>query len=357
MKRINQIVTLLVAIAFLSGCEDGIDPITEVDPGQDMGGPVIVVEKPTEGFVVQDPNPVASLDIKFRAEDDIELASVVVKIDGSNIASYSNFLDYRIFLSELVFDNVTTGDHVFSVEATDLAGNTSISSVNFSKKAPYQPLFDGEILYMNFDGSFTNLIPIINATEVGSPKFTTDSKFGSNAYQGVLDSYLTYPAEGMLNEEISICFWYKMSEDPTKSGIITMAPYDDTAAPDNQNNINYGLRIFRDGAGGTDLRLLVGTGVANRNYNNTIETTTDYIFVTATVSATDCKVYFDGELKGEIPLLSPIDWAGTNLLSIGSGAPTFTFVGHYSDLNYIDELRIFNKSLTQEEILEVMNGE
>ena len=349
MKKIYKHLFVLLSLVMLSSCYDGIDPITYVDPGPDAGAPIITIMKPTEGFEIQVPEPITSVNIEFKAEDDIELASVTVSIDGSEIASYDSFVDYRTAIKELTYNNIATGDHVLSVSATDISGNTSVSMVNFSKQPPYTPLFNGEIFYMNFDGSFTNLVTVTDATEVGSPGFTSNARVGTNAYAGAENSYLTFPADGMLGEEISISFWYKMDANSPKSGIITMAPYDDTADPNNQNNINWGLRIFRDGAGAKDLRLLVGNGTANRNYGHTIESD-EWVYVTATVEATNCRFYLNGELQQELALNNPIDWAATNLLSIMSGAPTFTFVGHYSDLNYMDELRIFNKSLSQEEI-------
>jgi len=49
-----------------------------------------------------------------------------------------------------------------------------------------------------------------------------------------------------------------------------------------------------------------------------------------------------------------ISWANCDILTIGSGAPNFTEWGHLSDLSLIDELRIFDKALTQEEIQQMV---
>jgi hypothetical protein len=40
-----------------------------------------------------------------------------------------------------------------------------------------------------------------------------------------------------------------------------------------------------------------------------------------------------------------------------SGVPRFTEWQHFSDLSSIDELRIFNKSLSQDEVNAIMNAE
>ena len=53
-------------------------------------------------------------------------------------------------------------------------------------------------------------------------------------------------------------------------------------------------------------------------------------------------------------MASPVDWTGCNSMSIGSGMPTFGYWNHLSDASYIDELHIFNKALTAEEIQDLM---
>jgi len=52
-----------------------------------------------------------------------------------------------------------------------------------------------------------------------------------------------------------------------------------------------------------------------------------------------------------------IDWTGADILSIMSGAPRFTGWNHLSDESYMDELRLFNKALTQEEVQTIMSDE
>jgi len=51
-----------------------------------------------------------------------------------------------------------------------------------------------------------------------------------------------------------------------------------------------------------------------------------------------------------------VDWTGCNLLSIGSGSPRFTEWGHFSDLSYIDELRLYNKALSQGEVQSIRDS-
>ncbi len=49
-----------------------------------------------------------------------------------------------------------------------------------------------------------------------------------------------------------------------------------------------------------------------------------------------------------------ISWANCTNISIGSGAPGFIGWNHLSDLSYLDELYLFDKVLTTEEIQAIM---
>src|SRR5690606_21887589 len=151
----------------LSGCErDGIDPITAVDPGQDQESPVITINTPVDGGVINEPTELSSVDINIRVEDDIELNEVVVQVNGQQVATFTEFTDYRIALKTVNHEGLTFGDHTVTVIATDIEGNTTTKTVNFSKEPPYTPLFENEVLYMPFDGSFMDLISLANPEQM-----------------------------------------------------------------------------------------------------------------------------------------------------------------------------------------------
>ena len=77
--------------------------------------------------------------------------------------------------------------------------------------------------------------------------------------------------------------------------------------------------------------------------------TTNWVHLAFTISGSECVVYIDGEVVSQ-GSFDGVDWTGCDLLSIGSGAPRFTQWNHLSDQSFIDELRLFNKALTQEEV-------
>ncbi|TBN05378.1 LamG domain-containing protein [Hyunsoonleella flava] len=364
MKNISKrITTLLLLMLVFTACDkDNIDPITEVDPGPDAGAPLITIMKPTNGFEIQVPEPVTSIDIEFKAEDDIELDNIVVELNGVQIASYENevndtFLDYRIVTRDFNYDNIPTGDHVLTVKATDIAGNTATAMSSFSKKPPYTPLFSGEMFYMPFDGSFTNLISFDEATEVGSPGFAGEAKVGSNAYAGAADSYLTVPTAGMLGDEFSASFWYKVNATPDRAGILVIGPEDTGNAnfPDSQNNRTSGFRLFRENAGGMQrIKLNVGRGDGDSWFDGGAAADIDpsaneWVHIAFTISQSEAVVYIDGQVVRQ-GAFSGVDWTGCDILSIMSGEPRFSGWNHRSDSSFMDELRLFNKALTQSEV-------
>ncbi len=356
MKTIKKYISILLVLLLATACDDGIDPISRVDPGPDAGAPLINIERPIDGFSIQVPEPVTSVNIKFRAEDDIELQSVSVKIDGSEIAFYDEFIDFRIFNEELVYEEITTGSHVLEISATDLAGNTTIATSNFSKEPPYTPLFPGETFYMDFDGSFTNLVTVTDATEVGNPGFAPEAKIGSGAYAGAADSYLTFPTEGLLANEFSASFWLKVNSVPDRAGVLVIGPPDQDN-PDAQNNRTSGFRFFREDAGGMQrFKLNVGTGDGESWFDGGAAADVDpsvdeWVHFAFTISETESVVYKNGVVVSQ-GSFSGVDWTGCDILSIMSGAPRFAGWGHLSDESFMDELRLFNIALTQEEVTE-----
>ncbi len=360
MKNINKIIIGLFTLVFMLSCYDGIDSISEVDPGPDAGAPIVTIIKPTDGLSISDPNPVSSVIIQLRVEDDIEVGSISVTVDGNEIASYEegSYVDYRIVNREMTYDNVGIGDHTVTVTATDLAGNVTTTTSNFTKEPPYTPLYNGEILYMPFDGDYTNLVTSTAATEVGNPGFAGEAKVGNNAYAGATDSYLTYPTDGLLSSQFTATFWYKLDASPDRAGVLVIGP-PDTANPTAQNNRNSGFRFFRENAGGKQrFKLNIGNGTGENWFDGGAAADVDpavneWVHLAFSISESQATVYINGQVvsQGAFP---GIDWSGCDILSIMSGAPRFTGWDHKSDSSYMDELRLFNVAMTQQEIQQQM---
>lgn len=351
MKNIKNILFGTLAFVSILGCEEGIDPINSVAPGPDETAPVVDINYPLEGTLVRVVEDVTPINIDFEVTDDIEIAKVTLLLDGAKIAEFDSFLDYRRAVKVYTYNNLTNGAHTLTVTATDLAGKSTSSSVDFEKVAPYEPVYDGEIFYMPFDGDLLELVSIKTATKVGSPTFSDGGAVGK-AYQGEADSYLTFPTAGLLGTEFSAAFWYKLNSSPDRSGILTIGPPDPSGANNKRTN---GFRLFREQTGaGQTIKLNVGNGEGDNWFDGGAAasinpSSTEWHHVAFTISATKVVVYLNGNIasQGTFP---GVNWTGCDILSIASGAPRFTEWGHLSDKSQFDELRLFNKALTQEEV-------
>ncbi|MDH7911603.1 LamG-like jellyroll fold domain-containing protein [Winogradskyella sp. SYSU M77433] len=355
MKTINKFIYLF-SLILVTSCYDGIDPITEVDPGPDAGAPIVDILYPSEGDEINTIELVVPIDISFRVEDDIEVASITVSYDGDQIASYNGsndtFLDYRIVERELTYDNVTTGEHTVSVTATDIAGNSTTSSVTFEKAPPYEPIFPGEVFYMSFNGIFTELVSLDDPVQVGTPEFAGEAFDGSNSFRASEDSYLTFPIDDlMFGSNMSGAFWYKVNAEPNRSGILTVG--------DDADDRNQGFRLFREGSATEQrIKLNVGTGTAESwNDGGVIDVAAgEWVHVAFTISPTETVIYLDGVPVNTGSPTAPIDWTGCTDITIGAGGETFSYWNHLSDNSSMDELRLFNTTLTQAEVQTMINA-
>lgn len=350
MKKIKNIIACLIVLVFAASCNEGIDPITAVDPGADASAPVITIKYPTEGVKIQVPELVTSINISFEATDDIELKSVSVLMDGTEIVSYSEFKDYRRAVKEYLYNKVTNGAHTLTVKATDLEGKVTNTSVKFEKKPPYTPLYAGETFYMPFDGDYVEKISFKAATVVGTPGFAGTGLKGINAYSGAADSYLTFPLAGLTGTEFSAEFWVKLNASPDRSGLISISPGGEDRTK--------GLRFFREGSATSQrFKLNVGTGSGETwNDGGLLAPSNEWAHLAFTVSQTKCTIYINGAVAASVNNTG-IDWTGCSTISIFSGAPGFAYWGHNADQSKFDELRFFNKALNQAEIQTIIDND
>ncbi len=351
MKIFSKLLIFALAFLAFNACEqDYIDDISKVEPGADETAPQVTLNYPKEGTRIQVTEPETTINIDFEVTDDIEIGTVKIVLDGSEIASFDNFIDYRRFLHELTYEGLGNGEHTLSVTATDLDGKSTTVSVNFEKVPPYEAKFDGEVFYMPFNGDFMELISQEMGTVVGSPGFVEDG-ISLNAYQGATDAYVSFPTDILNTGAFSAAFWYKVNPEPGNAGVISISP----AGEDRTK----GLRFFREGdATSQRFKLNVGNGSGEIwNDGDVLDPSEDkWVHVAFTVSEASTIIYFNGQ-----PVATTdggvIDWTGCEGISIASGAPNFTYWGHGADPSLFDELRIFNKALSQEELQTVMADE
>lgn len=326
-------------------CEKELDPITPLAPGNDVEDPTIEINYPVAGKPVRLLEGETLVTFKITATDDIELGSIKLDIDGTEIGNITSFKDYRRAIVNFDYDGLADGDHKLTVTATDLSGKSISKFVNFRKVTvpPYTPM-DGEVLYLPFDGDFTEIINGAAISVTGSPSFSAG--INGDAYQGNTDSYITLPAAGIIAPEFSIAFWINVNATPDRAGIIAISPVGESRTQ--------GLRLFREGtATEQKLGLNFGDGTAEvwMNPFYTFAPDGTWIHVAISIAEDRAVCYINGEQAMEYLPETPagIDWTGVTSITIGSGMPNFVYWEHFSDLSKYDDLHFFNRAITAEE--------
>ncbi|MCA1744238.1 MAG: hypothetical protein LC643_00705 [Bacteroidales bacterium] len=352
MKTFPIFLTIIALLtATFTACNEGIDDISPVDAGPDETAPMVAINYPAEGAQIMVTEAVTAITIRFEVEDDIEIGEVKVTLDGTEISAYDTFTDYRHFIGSLLYEELTNGEHTLVVSAKDLEGKTTSATVNFMKVPPYEAKYEGEVFYMAFNGDYMELISQTDATVVGEPGFSANGISGQ-AYAGATDAYLTFPMDNIRGNTFTAAFWYKPSTEPGNVGLLSVSPEGEDRTR--------GLRLFREGDATSQLfKLNVGTGEGETWIDGLVldVTGSPWMHIAFSISETECIIYVNGEATLSALMADVIDWTGTTDISIGSGAPNFVYWGHHSDLSLYDELRIFNKALSPEEIQTVMADE
>ncbi|KQB41866.1 putative lipoprotein [Flavobacterium daejeonense] len=217
----------------------------------------------------------------------------------------------------------------------------------------YTPL-DGETLFAEFNNTYyLNSINGAPATKVGNSSLG-DPKVGEYSFMGATDSYITYPVKGLFGtNELTVAFWYKVNAAPDRSGLVVVGNPSITG----DDGRKYGFRLFREGNGSSQtIKLNAGIGTGESwNDGGVLTVDNNWVYITLTISATESKIYFNGVLQRTSTFSSPVNFTGCVDFLIGSGGPTFSYWGHKSDNSLYDEIKVFNKVLTQTEIVSLMN--
>ncbi len=351
-----SILALLALMVTAISCGDDDDP--KKDGEEDLESPEVTISSPADGSTVSSLDATTSVTIQFQATDDVELASVTVDFDGTQIAEITTFPDFRNYNGEETQDNVGDGEHTITVTATDLSGKTGSVTSTFTKvtTTPYTPL-ENEVFYMAFEGNYLDAVNEVEATIVGSPDFAGEGKVGDNAYQGAANAYLTFDTENIESTEMTVSFWMKINATPDRAGILVMSPVD-TENTGFQNNRTKGFRFFREAAGDNQIfKLNFGTGESDVWLDGgslaQLAPDTEWHHFAFAISATTAAVYIDGAKVAENTDHIGMDITGCDLLSIMSGVPRFTEWNHQSDLSYMDDLKIFSVALTEAQLADL----
>lgn len=346
MKK-NRLLILAAGLFIVLSCKDGfIDDITPAEAGADVTAPTVTINYPGNGALVRVREEVTPITIRVEVTDDVEIKSIDLKLDGTQIATFTSFVDFRRAVESYTYQTLGNGAHTLTVVAKDLSGKETSASTNFEKAEPYQPVYAGEVFYMPFENEYVELVNITTAKSEGAPSFAA-GKVGS-AYAGSANGYITVPTAGYnLGASFSLTFWYKVNVTPERAGLVVIGP------PGINTRTN-GFRMFREG-GKNVFKSNVGNGAADFWNDGGALASSDWSFVAVSVGAGKMSIYFNGDLIRETTYTGTLNWAGCDFIAIGSGGPRFSEWGHASDLSLYDEMRIFNKALTEAEIDDMMN--
>ncbi len=358
--RSLSILAMLGVLLFTVSCGD--DEPKEPDV-EDTANPTVSITAPEDGSTLETLDETTDVTITFSAKDETEIGSVVVDFDGTQIDEVTTFTDFLNYDGEVVQAGVADGDHTITVTVTDLAGNSASATSTFTKTTsnPYTAL-DGEVAYWSFDGQYVNLVTEEEATVVGTPGFAGEGQIGSDAYSGAADAYLTSATENFsIASELTVSMYMKLDiTDADRAGIFVMGP-EDTENPEAQNVRTSGVRFFREASG--DLQIFkwnFGTGegevwIDGGDLAKLDPTDGEWHHFAFIIAETTASFYIDGELVSGSDEHVGLDMTGCDILTIGSGAPRFTGWSHLSDPSYIDDLKVFNKALTEGD-LETLTG-
>lgn len=367
LRNISILAILALLVTTIS-CSDDDGPVQQDE--EDLENPVVTITAPADGSTISTLDATTTVDIDFTVTDDVELASVVVDFDGTTISEVSTFTDFKNYVGDLQQADVADGSYTVTVTATDKAGKTGTASTTFTKETlnPYTPL-DNEVFYMPFESNYSDLVSEADATVVGTPGFAGEGKEGDEAYAGATDAYLTTGTTALQNSTMTASFYYQINlNDPepeygARAGILVMGPEDleNDEFPDTQNLRTSGFRFFREGNAESQIfKLNFGTGESEVWLDGgdlaRIEATSDdWHHFALVIDETTAALYIDGGLVAENEEHVGLDLTGCDLLAIGSGGPRFNGWNHRSDHGYIDELRFFDKAMSETE-LEALTG-
>ncbi len=317
--------------------------------------PIITLNAPNAGgsTVIRTTDPTTPVMFKFQVEDDIEIINITVDVNGNVVAVMDEFTNSKnVLVDDLEFE-APIGTHTVTITATDSDDNVTTLSTTFviEEAPPYIPRFSGEFFYMPFEGDFVEMVNFETAEEVGNPAISDASLLGTGAYQGVIDSYINVPLDDSeLGNEFSAAFWYKLSGDASRAGILV--------AGANQER-KQGFRLFREGsATAQTIKLNVGTGNGESwNDGGSVAVTGDWVHIAFTISASETVIYVNGTALRTNGISGAIDWTGVEEITVGAGGETFSYWDHKSDINSLyDDLRLFNTALSASDVQNLINA-
>lgn len=374
MKTFKYLFAVAAFATVIASCDEGIDPITAVPPGDDTASPTVNITYPAEGTLIRVKEEVTPIDIRFEVVDDIEIQSISVQLDGNSIAEYSDFKDYRRALQSYRYESLTNGPHTLTITATDLSGKSTSQEVTFEKVEPYQPIYDGEIFYMPLDDEVLELISITQGTVAGSPSFVPGKVGKALRFDATNKAYMLFPSDAVSAvNSFSVSFWthpefVDSDNDGGIDGILGLANFSNITGfwgnldwfVENGSNPSAALikAHITNGNGGETWMEVPGVtnffGAWTHHVLTYDATAEEFVYYIDAVPVATVAAGWDGPLafaNGGPMVFGTVHFMTNPSLTTGSGAQ-----GWASYLTgSLDEIRIFEKGLSQAEVEQIYN--
>ncbi|GAA0892986.1 hypothetical protein GCM10009122_26650 [Fulvivirga kasyanovii] len=358
----------IMGAIFAFGCDDGyIDDISAVDPGPDESAPVVTISNPVGDVFIPFTENSTDVTFKFQATDDIEVKSVTIALDGAELASFSGFVDYRNANNSFTYEDLPIGEHTVAVTAIDPSGKETTESVTFIVTNEYFPE-DGEIFYMPFEGDvFLDIISEKSATTSGAPGFADGIKGNALSLDAANESYILFPGDTLAGvENFTLSFWAKVDYVGDESGI------DGSFGLVSLSNVSSfwgNIEVLVDGGNltnGANMKAHVTNGASETwvtgitNLTNIFGQWSNHT-LTYDATSSEIKYYINGELKSTTPAAwtGPLAFENVGPMVFGTyqfqTTPSLTSAtGSQPWASFltgeIDEVRIFNRALSADEI-------
>ena len=309
--------------------QDMTTPVTPVNG--DTAPPTVSVTAPAGGATVS-----GGVQVQANASDDVGVASVQFRVDGNDIGSPDTGAPYAATWDTTTVSN---GTHMLTAVARDAAGNTTTSSevsVTVSNSSPS----NNPVLALGFEegsgGTTADSSGTGNNGSVQGATWTTGKYGGALSFDGVNDFVQVADAASLdITRDITLEVWAKPhSLGNWKALLMKEAPPGDYSYAMYATN-SVGLPGGYAGPG----NLPAPTPLANNAWSH----------IAFTNDATASKLYVNGNLVASGPPQTMPVSAGA--LKIGGDA---IWPGEFFD-GLIDEVRVYNKSLTPAQITSDMN--
>ncbi len=309
---------------------------TFTTPAVDSQAPTVSLTAPTAGTVS------GAVNLAANASDNVGIAGVQFRIDGVNVGTEDTSSPYGISWNSA---SVANGNHIITAVARDAAGNATTSgsvTVNVSNTAS-----GGLVASYNFnegtgtavtDGSGSgNTGSIFQATWYTTGKFGKALNFdGSNDYVSVNDS-----SSLDLTNKMTLEAWVRPTAN---SGWRTVM------MKENGNEMSYGMYARESSNRPSAWMRLNPTSGSSQSAGATPGLTLNaWSHMAATYDGTSLKLYINGTLRATTNQSGSMYVSSSPLKFGGNAVWGEYFAGQ------LDEIRIYNRTLTPSEIQTDMN--